>query len=66
MVLVNHWLGRPFADVALAREANARAVLGERVKQCTSEAGRAPTFVSVDFYDEGDLFGVVRAANGLP
>ena len=66
LFLVNHWLGRPFADVALAREANVRAVLGERVKQCTSEAGRAPTFVSVDFYDEGDLFGVVRAANGLP
>lgn len=30
-----------------------------------AEAGRAPTFVSVDFYDVGDLFGVVRKANGL-
>jgi hypothetical protein len=65
LFLVNHWLGRPFADVALAREVNTTDVLGERVARCTTEAGRAPTFVSVDFYDVGDLFGVVRKANGL-
>jgi hypothetical protein len=40
-------------------------VLGDRVTKCTTEAGRAPTFVSVDFYDVGDLFSVVRKANGL-
>ena len=65
LFLVNHWLGRPFADVALAREVNVTTVLGDRVAQCTTDAGRAPTFVSVDFYDVGDLFGVVRKANGL-
>lgn len=65
LFLVNHWLSRPFADVAFAREVNTTAVLGGRVSQCTTEAGRSPTFVSVDFYDEGDLFGVVRKANGL-
>jgi hypothetical protein len=27
-----------------------------------NEAGRVPTFVSVEFYDVGDLFGVVRKA----
>jgi hypothetical protein len=65
LFLVNHWLGRPLADIALAREVNTTAVLGDRVAKCTTEAGRVPTFVSVDFYDVGDLFGVVRKANGL-
>jgi hypothetical protein len=65
LFLVNHWLGRPFADVALAKEVNVASVLGDRVTKCTTEAGRAPTFVSVDFYDVGDLFSVVRKANGL-
>ena len=65
LVLVNHWLGRPFADIVFAREVNTTAVLGDRVAQCTRDGGRAPTFVSVDFYEVGDLFGVVRRANGL-
>jgi hypothetical protein len=65
LFLVNHWLGRPFADIALAREVNTMSVLGDRVAKCTSEAGRVPTFVSVDFYDVGDLFSVVRKANGI-
>ena len=64
LFLVNHWLGRPFADLTLAREVNVAAVLGDRVTKCTTEAGRAPTFVSVDFYDVGDLFGVVRKRTG--
>jgi hypothetical protein len=65
LFLVNHWLGRPFADIALAREVNTTAVLGDRVAKCTAEAGRVPTFVSVDFYDVGDLLGVVRKTNGI-
>jgi hypothetical protein len=66
LFLVNHWLGRPLADVALAREVNVEAVLGKRVGDCTREAGRKATFVGVDFYEVGDLFAVVRKANGLP
>lgn len=65
LFLVNHWLMRPDPDVALAREVNVAAVLGKRVEQCTTEAGRPPTFVGVDFYEVGDLFAVVRAANHL-
>lgn len=65
LFLVNHWLSRPFPDIAFAREVNSRAILGDRVAQCTREGGRQPTFVSVDFYDVGDLFGVVRTTNGL-
>lgn len=65
LFLVNHWLGTPLGDVALAREVNVSAVLGKRVDDCTREVGRKPTFVGVDFYEVGDLFSVVRKANGL-
>lgn len=65
LFLINHWLGRPLADIAYAREVNVDAVLGARVSECTKEAGRGPTFVAVDFYEVGDLFTVVRRANGL-
>ena len=65
LFLVNHWLGRPLADVAFAQEVNVASVLGRRVEECASAAGRPPTFVAVDFYDVGDLFKVVKKANGL-
>ncbi len=65
LFLVNHFLGNGFADIALARDANSPQVLGDRLTKCTGEAKRPPTFVSVDFYDVGDLFGAVRTANGL-
>ena len=65
LFLINHWLSGPTSGMSRAQEANAAAVLGARVEKCTSEAGRSPTFVGVDFYDVGDLFSVVRAANGL-
>jgi hypothetical protein len=64
LFLVNHWLGRPTAKIDYAREVNVAAVLGARVEKCTTEA-RSPTFVGVDFYDVGDLFAVVKKANGL-
>jgi hypothetical protein len=65
LFLVNHWLSNPLSDIAFAREVNTTQVLGDRVARCTKEAGRVPTFVSVDFYEVGDLFGVVRTTNGL-
>jgi hypothetical protein len=65
LFLVNHWLSNPLSDEKYAQQVNVEAVLGKRVADCTAAAGRAPTFVSVDFYDIGDLFGVVRKTNGL-
>lgn len=65
LFLINHWLGRPLANIAYAREVNVESVLGKRVTDCTTEVGRPPTFVGVDFYEVGDLFSVVRKANGL-
>ncbi len=65
LFLVNHWLGRPLANVTYAQEVNVEGVLGKRVTDCTGEVGRPPTFVGVDFYEVGDLFSVVKKANGL-
>ncbi len=64
LFLVNHWIG-PVPKIDFARDVNGEAVLGARVEECTKEAGRAPTFVGVDFYEVGDLFSVVKKANGL-
>ncbi|WP_394829434.1 hypothetical protein [Pendulispora albinea] len=63
LYLVNHWLSPPKPENAA--QVNVASVLGNRVEQCTREAGRVPTFVGVDYYDVGDLFAVVRKANGL-
>lgn len=65
LFLINHWLQRPTSSPALASEANNATVLGGRIDKCTMEGMRPPTFVAVDFYDVGDLFAVVRRANGL-
>jgi hypothetical protein len=37
----------------------------DRAEQCRTESGRLPNFVTVDFYDIGDLFDVVDSLNGL-
>ncbi len=36
-----------------------------RAEECQQERGRLPNFVAVDFYDRGDLLGVVDTLNGL-
>jgi len=65
LFLINHWLGRPLANISYAQEVNVSAVLGKRVDDCTNEVGRPPTFVGVDFYDVGDLFSVVERYNSM-
>jgi len=39
-------------------------VLLPRARECQAERAHLPNFVAVDFYDRGDLFGVVRTLNG--
>ena len=64
LYLINHWLG-PLPAKSNAEQVNVDALLGKRVADCTAARGRKPTFVSVDFYDVGDLFSVVKRTNGL-
>jgi hypothetical protein len=51
--------------VSNATRVNARGVLLKRARQCQRERGLLPNFVAVDFYDRGDLMGVVDTLNGL-
>jgi hypothetical protein len=65
LFLVNHWIDTsPAPRPRIAREVNARAVLGERLDRCRRTRHLLPTVVAVDFYREGDVFGAVRTVNG--
>lgn len=63
---VNHFLTAPFASPELADRVNHNPFLLERVRDCMAQnGGRLANFVSVDFYDQGDVLDVVRVLNGL-
>jgi hypothetical protein len=38
-------------------------VLGRRVRRCRAQLGKTPNLIAVDFYERGDLLGVVRRLN---
>ncbi|MEZ4383124.1 MAG: hypothetical protein R3A79_17485 [Nannocystaceae bacterium] len=67
LFLVNHWVSDGFGlpTQSGAAEVNAYDVLYARASQCRDEGGQMPTLVAVDFYEQGDLFAVVDALNGL-
>ncbi len=68
LFLINHWVSTVIDTPSQpdAASANAYDVLHGRALQCQQETGQAANFIAVDFYDQGDLFAVVRALNGLP
>jgi hypothetical protein len=49
-------------DPALSQVANAEPFFMSHVSLCTQVVGTMATFVSVDDFEEGDLFGVVHTA----
>jgi len=65
LFLMNHWLSTEASlpDMSAAPEANTFEVLMQRVTDCETTMGRRPTFIAVDFYEQGDLFAVVDALN---
>ena len=63
---MNHWIERVNPSPAIARKVNAEKLLLARARLCERERGLKPNLVNVDFYDEGDLFKVVRILNGIP
>lgn len=65
LFLINHWVTDKSAEVTNAARVNTRDVLGVRVAACQEQRGQLPNFVAVDFYDRGDLFGVVDELNGV-
>ena len=65
LFLVNHWIGNPLSSLENATIANTYEVLSAHVNACKARHGRKPTFVAVDFYEQGSLFRVVDELNGV-
>ncbi len=64
--LLNHWVDTsPAPQPTNAEQVNSRKVLERRIAMCTRIRGIEPNIVAVDFYREGDLFGVVNDLNGV-
>jgi hypothetical protein len=66
LLLVNHWVDTtPTPRPTIAREVNARGFLDRRLEDCRRQRRMLPNIVAVDFYREGDVFGVVDELNGV-
>ena len=65
LFILNHFLTRFVGSPQLADMVNHNPLFIDRAEQCLSESGRLPNFVTVDYYDIGDLFSVVQNLNGL-
>ncbi len=63
--VLNHFLTNPIAMRSLAEMVNHDPFFIDRVRQCQTETGQLPNFITVDFYDVGDLFSVVETMNGF-
>jgi hypothetical protein len=62
---INNWVEKIPRDPDLAREVNEYDTLLERARLCEKRRGLLPNIIAVDFYDQGDLFGVANELNGL-
>ena len=65
LFILNHFLTRPAASRRLADEVNHNPFLKKRVEQCRKASGRLPNFITVDFYERGDVIAVVDELNGI-
>jgi hypothetical protein len=67
LFLLNHWVASELdlPSQEGAKQVNAYDVLHGRAVECMQAAGDLPNYVAVDFWEEGDLFAVVDALNGV-
>jgi hypothetical protein len=66
LFLVNHWITTdPVPLPSNAEKVNARDPLLARVRDCQRTRDQFVNLVSVNFYLEGDVFGVVDTLNGI-
>lgn len=65
LYLMNHFLTAPIASADLADQVNHNPLLIDRARQCASEAGQPVNWISVDFYDIGDVVETAAILNGL-
>jgi hypothetical protein len=65
LLLLNHWLASFTSLVSDARRVNARDVMLPVAESCKAQRGRLPSYLAVNWYDQGDLLGVVDDLNGV-
>ena len=65
LLLMNQWLASFTSLVSDARRVNSRDVLLPVAESCRADRGRLPSYLAVNWYDQGDLFGVVDTLNGV-
>jgi hypothetical protein len=64
--LINNWIDTdPTPKPSNAAKVNAYDFLLDRARRCQRKRGRLPNALNVDFYGEGDVFGVVATLNRL-
>jgi hypothetical protein len=66
LFILNHFLTQVLGSPALAEQINHDPLFIDRALACQTARNRLPNFVTVDFYDIGDVFSVTAALNGLP
>lgn len=68
LFILNHFLTVPVigvGDTARAHIANTNPYFINRVLNCSQATGKIPNFLTVDFYDIGDVFAVADSINKL-
>jgi hypothetical protein len=64
MFLINHWIDTsPAPKPSNAAKVNGHDALLARTQACEDQRGLVANLIAVDFYREGDLFGVVGELN---
>jgi hypothetical protein len=63
LFILNHFLTQLLGQPALADLVNHEPYFGDRARECWRFQGRIPNFVTVDFYEIGDLLAVTRSLN---
>jgi hypothetical protein len=65
LFILNHFLTDTIGHPSFAELVNFNPEFLERARECEAFHGRIPNFVTVDYYEIGDVFDVVAALNGL-
>jgi hypothetical protein len=65
LFIFNHFLVTDDEAEAFAQQLNIGSFLLTRAQACQEASGKHANFVTVDYYDVGDLMAVVRTLNGL-
>ena len=65
LFILNHFLTNLIGSRQQAEQVNHNPFLIDRALQCQAESGALPNFVTVDFYDIGDVMATVNQLNGV-